>query len=232
MALDARNGAEAASRRQTNDIRALTRERDAARAEAEKLRKFAERNGKAATERFDLLVRCREALGISGDEPTLAQIGLVPGLVAGVVARLEQNDRDLRGKAEKLRAQRDELARAALELAGAADQVCPVFDARGEASKEWARALAPLIQGVRMIAQQPAERPEACEPRPWWVVFDLDRSVAANWHHLPRDRRERRINDAADEAATRGIHPTEIARALDEARAELLPEQPKPEVAP
>jgi hypothetical protein len=72
------------------------KERDAARAEAEKLRKFAERNGKAATERFDLLVRCREALGISGDEPTLAQIGLVPGLVAGVVARLEQNDRDLR----------------------------------------------------------------------------------------------------------------------------------------
>ena len=38
MAIDARDGAERASRRQFNDIRALTRERDAARAEAEKLR--------------------------------------------------------------------------------------------------------------------------------------------------------------------------------------------------
>lgn len=88
---------------------ALLSELDEARAEAENLREFAERNGKAATERFDLLVRCREAIGISGDEPTLAQISMVPDLVAGVVARLEQNDRDLRTELAAVKRQRDEL---------------------------------------------------------------------------------------------------------------------------
>ena len=81
-------------------------------------------------------------------------------------------------------------------------------------------------------AEQPKPAAPSFEPRPWWVVFGLERSAASRMHGEARSIGpalvERSLQHLVDDADKRGVHPGEIRRALDEARAELLDEQPKP----
>jgi hypothetical protein len=61
--------------------------------------------------------------------------------------------------------------------------------------------------------------------RPWWVVFGMDRSDARGFHddvrNLGIESVERSMRILAEKAGKRGIHPAEVARALDEACEEL-----------
>lgn len=242
------------------DYGAVVAERDAARAENEGLRgllvaakdsQLAEREAASAELAAVMQLAVDKWLDDEeGNPATRAARAREVGLKAIEAAEAEL---------AAVKRQRDELARASLELAGAADQVCPTFDARGEASKKWARTLAPLIQGVRLLA---AEQPKPAditlpaygidhtgkavklveaeqqkplfEPRPWWVVFGLERHAASRMvASAPKSGQllvDMSLRHLADEAGKRGVHPAEIARALDEARAEL--QQPKPEVQP
>ena len=61
--------------------------------------------------------------------------------------------------------------------------------------------------------------------RPWWVVFGMERSDARGFHddvrNLGFESVERSMRLLAEKAGKRGIHPAEVARALDESCEEL-----------
>lgn len=73
---------------------------------------------------------------------------------------------------------------------------------------------------------KPADVAFSIEPRPWWVVFGLERHAASRMHVEAQSIGpvlvERSLRHLADDAHKRGVHPAEVARALDEARTELL----------
>lgn len=96
-----------------------------------------------------------------------------------------------------------------------------------EADARWLRSVL-ADHGLPTVLAIAAEQPKPAESRPWWEVFGRERWQARAMHDWPRAGRERHIQAMADEAHKRGLAPNEIGRAVQEAAAELLAEQPKP----